>query len=96
MALIPDDPKQRKALLVVIFVAALTFVFHSYWYTPKQTELEEMRAQLEWLEQNNRLAQILVDKGVEVIVGAPSIDPESVVRSYLAGAIGAGANACDH
>jgi len=43
-----------------------------------------------------RAIQILADKGVEVIVGAPSIDPESVVRSYLAGEIGAGANACDH
>jgi len=63
MPLIPDDPKQRKALLVVIFVAALTFLFHSYWYTPKRTELEEMTAQLERLEQNNRLAQILVARG---------------------------------
>jgi type IV pilus assembly protein PilO len=63
MALIPDDPKQRKALLVVIFVAALAFLFHTYWYTPKQTELEEMRAQFDRLEQNNRLAQILVAKG---------------------------------
>ncbi len=44
----------------------------------------------------NMAIQIFAKHGVEVIVGAPSLDPESLALSYLAGEIGAGANACDH
>ncbi len=44
----------------------------------------------------NMAIQIFAKHGVEVIVGAPSLDPESLARSYLDGEIGAGANACDH
>jgi predicted Fe-Mo cluster-binding NifX family protein len=43
-----------------------------------------------------RAIQLLKDQGVEVLVGVPSLDPESLVRGYLAGEIGGGANACDH
>jgi hypothetical protein len=34
--------------------------------------------------------------GIEVICGAPSDDPESVVDSYLKGNLETGDNACDH
>ena len=44
----------------------------------------------------NMAIQIFAKHGVEVIVGVPSLDPESLANSYLAGEIGAGANACDH
>ncbi len=44
----------------------------------------------------NMAIQIFAKHGIEVIVGAPSIDPESLAQSYLAGEIGDGANACDH
>jgi ATP-binding protein involved in chromosome partitioning len=44
----------------------------------------------------NMAIQIFAKHGVEVIVGVPSLDPESLAGSYLAGEIGAGANACDH
>jgi type IV pilus assembly protein PilO len=63
MALIPDDPKQRNALLLGVLAVALFYVFWSFWYTPKQTEVEERAAQLERLDQNNRLAQIIVARG---------------------------------
>jgi len=43
-----------------------------------------------------RAIQLLKAKGIEVIVGAPHLDPQSLVRAYLAGEIGEGANACDH
>lgn len=43
-----------------------------------------------------RAIQLLKDQGVEVIVGVPQLDPESLVRGYLAGEIGEGANVCDH
>ena len=44
----------------------------------------------------NMAIQIFAKHGVEVIVGVPSLDPESLALAYLAGEIGAGANACDH
>lgn len=43
-----------------------------------------------------RAIQLFNDQGVEVIVGAPQLDPESLVRAYISGEIGAGTNACDH
>ena len=43
-----------------------------------------------------RAIQLCADRGVEVIVGAPALDPETLVRSYLNGEIGKGSNACDH
>jgi len=43
-----------------------------------------------------RAIQLFAEHGVEVIVGVPSLDPESLARSYLDGEIGTGTNACDH
>ncbi|MEW5947702.1 MAG: iron-sulfur cluster carrier protein MrpORP [bacterium] len=34
--------------------------------------------------------------GIEVVVGAPPLPPEEVVRQYLAGTLEAGENVCDH
>lgn len=44
----------------------------------------------------NRAIALFARHGVEVIVGAPEIDPEMAVHAYLAGEIGDGVNACDH
>lgn len=44
----------------------------------------------------NKAIQLFAGHGVEVIVGAPSLDPDSLALAYLAGEIGTGANACDH
>jgi type IV pilus assembly protein PilO len=63
MALIPDDPKQRNALIVGILTVALFYVFWSYWRAPRSEELLEKQARLEQLEQNNRMAQIQVARG---------------------------------
>ncbi len=43
-----------------------------------------------------RAIQLFVDHGIEVIVGAPTLDPESLARNYLEGEIGPGTNVCDH
>jgi predicted Fe-Mo cluster-binding NifX family protein len=43
-----------------------------------------------------RAVHLFVDHGIEVIVGVPSLDPESLVRNYLEGELGSGTNACDH
>lgn len=44
----------------------------------------------------SRAIQLFDKQGIEVIVGAPKLDPQSLVKSWLAGEIGKGANACDH
>jgi predicted Fe-Mo cluster-binding NifX family protein len=44
----------------------------------------------------NRAIQLFAQQGVEVIVGAPQLDPENLVLAFLAGEIGEGNNACDH
>jgi type IV pilus assembly protein PilO len=63
MALIPDDPKQRNALLLGVLTIALFYVFWSYWYSPKQEEIAANNERLEALVQSNRLAEIRVARG---------------------------------
>lgn len=63
MALIPDEPRQRNALLIGIVVVAGFYFFWSWWYSPRNTEVEEMAARLEQLDSENRRAQILATRG---------------------------------
>jgi len=66
MALVPDDPKQRNALLIgLVAVAAFYFGFWDMWYVPRTEELERMETRLEQLEDQNRSAQILATRGGE-------------------------------
>jgi len=65
MALIPDDPKQRNALIIGILAVACFYLFWSWWYTPNSTDVEEMSARLEQLDTENRRAQILATRGGE-------------------------------
>ena len=43
-----------------------------------------------------RAQNLFVEKGIEVIVGAPSLDAETIVENYLKGTLEAGENICDH
>jgi len=43
-----------------------------------------------------RAQQLLREKGIEVIIGAPMDSPESLVNQYLAGILVTGENVCDH
>ncbi len=43
-----------------------------------------------------RAQQLFTGNNVKVVVGAPSEEPEAVVKSYLAGNLVTGANVCDH
>lgn len=63
MALIPDDPKQRNALIIGILAVAGFYFFWSYWYTPVKTDVDEMTARLEQLESENNRAQIIATRG---------------------------------
>lgn len=63
MALIPDDPKQRNALVVGILILALFYVFWAYWYTPHKTEVDGLQAQLDQLDLENQRAQLISARG---------------------------------
>lgn len=63
MALIPDDPRQRNALIIGILVIAGFYFFWSLWYEPVKTEVDEMAARLEQLDSENRRAQIIATRG---------------------------------
>ncbi len=63
MALIPQDPKQRNALIVGLVAVAGFYFFWSYWYSPRKTEVDEMTTRLEELETENRRAQIIATRG---------------------------------
>lgn len=63
MALIPEDPRQRNALLAAILVAAGFYFFWAYLHSPRATEVEEMEARLEQLETSNNRAQIIATRG---------------------------------
>jgi ATP-binding protein involved in chromosome partitioning len=43
-----------------------------------------------------RAQQLLREKGIEVIIGAPMDPPESLANQYLSNTLVAGANVCDH
>ena len=40
--------------------------------------------------------QLLREKGIEVIIGAPMDSPESLANQYLSNSLMAGDNVCDH
>ncbi|MFA7692823.1 MAG: ATPase [Candidatus Hydrogenedentes bacterium] len=43
-----------------------------------------------------RAQELLVQQGIEVVVGAPSDAPETLVRAYLDDTLQTGGNLCDH
>ena len=63
MALIPQDPKQRRALMAGAGALALFYLFYSFWYTGQREEVTAMQERLGTLEQQNRRAQITAARG---------------------------------
>jgi len=43
-----------------------------------------------------RAQELFAAQGIQVVVGAPAESPETLVESYLAGALQSGDNVCDH
>jgi len=43
-----------------------------------------------------RAVDLLKEKGIKVITGAPEIEPETLVTKYLDNTLMTGANVCDH
>lgn len=63
MALIPEDPKQRNALLLGVLALGGFYVFWSYWYSPRSTTVEELATRLEELESQNSRARVIAAQG---------------------------------
>ena len=63
MALIPDDPKQRNSLIIGILALAAFYFFWSYVYSPQKTEVDEMAARLEQLDDQHNLARVIATRG---------------------------------
>ena len=43
-----------------------------------------------------RAQNLFAEQNIQVLVGAPSDDPETVAKQYLAGILTTGENVCDH
>ena len=43
-----------------------------------------------------RAIELFEQNGINVIIGAPSLEPEELVRGYLNNTLVTGANVCDH
>lgn len=63
MALIPDDPKQKNALIVgLLFVVGL-YLVNNYWRADRLAEVEQGESRLEALENSNLTAEIIAARG---------------------------------
>jgi type IV pilus assembly protein PilO len=63
MALIPEDPKQRNALLAIILTVAAVYGAYTYLYSPDKAELDQMQVHVNDLQTKNRQAQIQAARG---------------------------------
>lgn len=61
--LIPDNPKQKNAMLVGAVLLLALYPFYSFWYSGQREEVDGMQARLETLEANNRRAQVVAARG---------------------------------
>lgn len=63
MALIPQEPRRRNAVLAGVLAIAGAYFFHSMWYTEQLEVLDEDQAHLELLEVRNLSAQSIAARG---------------------------------
>ncbi len=59
MALIPDDPKQQKALAAIAVSLVVLYLANSYWYSGEIETVAAEEGRVENLEAQNRTAQAL-------------------------------------
>lgn len=65
MALIPNEPRKRNGILLVLVALAGLYFFYEYWYAVEAEEIRGLEERLESLEEQNRQAQVLAARGEE-------------------------------
>jgi Tfp pilus assembly protein PilO len=65
MALLPQEPKQQRALLGLIVAIAAAGLFWNYWETPEREEIATVTERVEALEAQNQAARIAAARGEE-------------------------------
>jgi type IV pilus assembly protein PilO len=65
MALLPQEPKQQRALLLLIVAIAAAGLFWNYWETPEREEIATATERVESLEAQNQAARIAAARGEE-------------------------------
>ena len=65
MALLPQEPKQQKALGGIIAGVAVAALFWNFWATPKAEEIFTLEERVENLEDRNQNARIQAARGEE-------------------------------
>lgn len=65
MALLPQEPKQQRALVFLILAIAAAGLFWNYWQVPKDEEVERLTERIESLEAQNQAARIAAARGME-------------------------------
>ena len=63
MALVPQDPKQQRALVAGLLAVAAFYGFYSFWYTKQAEDVAAMQTHVEDLQTKNRAAQITAARG---------------------------------
>ena len=63
MALIPQDPKQQRALVAGLGAIAAFYAFYSFYYSGKMEEVNATKTHVEDLQTKNRAAQITAARG---------------------------------
>jgi len=65
MALLPQEPKQQRALVVIVLAIAAGALFWNYWQVPKDEEVATLTDRIESLEAQNQAARIAAARGIE-------------------------------
>jgi type IV pilus assembly protein PilO len=63
MALLPQDPRSQKLVMIAIVALGLAGVYQQLVWQPKATELHALETRLDTLDSLNRAAKIEVSKG---------------------------------
>ena len=66
MALLPKEPKQQKALIALVILAAGVYEGRDLLWVPKSTALDEMQMHVDTLTQKNNAARIMAARGTDL------------------------------
>ncbi len=66
MALLPQNPRDQRLVIVALLAVGLAAVYQQLVWTPKHEELHVLEMRLDTLDSLNRLARVEVAKGTSV------------------------------